>query len=79
MLKLIAASAVLIGGFAFATYAQEQHKGQMPQQQTPGHMGGMMQQMSPEMQQQMTRMMENCSRMMESMMQAPAPAPKKKG
>ena len=45
MVKLIAASAVLISGLAFATYAQEQDKGQMPQQQMPEHMGGMMQQM----------------------------------
>lgn len=84
-LKLIAASSMLIGGLAFAAFAQQN----VPSSPGSDHgmMGGkagMMQQMSPEMTQQMTRMMENCNRMMESHMQqqqqpTSTPQPEKKG
>ena len=79
-LKLIAGSSVLIGGLAFATYAEDQQT--MPS--SPGNNQGMMgagtAEMMHQMPQQMTRMMENCNRMMESYMQQPTPPePEKKG
>ena len=76
---------MLIGGLAFAAYADPQQNVPSSPGSDHGMMGGnveMMQHMSPEIMQQMTRMMENCNRMMESHMQqhpTPAPQPEKKG
>jgi len=94
-LKLIAGSSLLIGGLAFATYAEDQqtmpsspgnNQGMMGagtaemMHQMPQQMTRMMEQMTPEMREQMMRMMENCNRMMESYMQQPTPPePEKKG
>jgi len=88
-LKLIAGSSVLIGGLAFATYAEDQQTIPSPPASNEGTMGDgtaemlhqmpqqmtrMVQQMTPEMREQMTRMMEDCNRMMEGhMQQQPTP------
>ena len=86
-LKFIAGSFVLIGGLAFAAYAdphqsmpaspsgdQSMMGGSAAKMQMTPEMAQMMQKMPPEMMQQMTRMMENCNRMMESHMQQQPPA-----
>ena len=88
-LKLIAGSSLLIGGLAFATYAEDQqtipsppanNQGMMGDgtagmmRQMPQQMTGMMQQITPDMREQMTRMIEDCNRMMEGhMQQQPTP------
>lgn len=61
-LKLIAGSSLLIGGLAFATYAEGQQTIPSPPANNQGMMGvgtaGMMHQMPQQMTEQMTRMMQ---------------------
>jgi Spy/CpxP family protein refolding chaperone len=61
-LKLIAGSSLLIGGLAFATYAEDQQTTPSPPANNQGMMGGdtagMMHQMPQQMTEQMTRMMQ---------------------
>ena len=61
-LKLIAGSSLLIGGLAFATYAEDQQTIPSPAANNQGMMGagtgGMMHQMPQQMTEQMTRMMQ---------------------
>jgi hypothetical protein len=61
-LKLIAGSSLLIGGLAFATYAEDQQTIPSPPANNQGMMGGdtagMMHQMPQQMTEQMTRMMQ---------------------